>query len=35
MYVGYGSLCVTTGPAIPATIFVDGVPGNDWGHGSR
>ncbi|MGQ0796677.1 MAG: hypothetical protein ACT4OI_02255 [Methanobacteriota archaeon] len=27
----HGSLRVTTSPALPATISVDGVPRNDWG----
>jgi len=26
-----GSLRVTTGPPVPSTIFVDGVPRDDWG----
>ncbi len=26
-----GLLQVSTSPAVPATIFVDGVPRNDWG----
>jgi hypothetical protein len=30
-YVVYGSLRVTTEPALPATVFVDGLPANDWG----
>ena len=27
----HGSLRVTTNPAVPATIFVDGIARNDWG----
>jgi nitrous oxidase accessory protein NosD len=27
----HGSLRVITSPAVPATIFVDGIPRNDWG----
>lgn len=30
-YLVYGSLRVTTEPALPATIFVNGEPANDWG----
>jgi hypothetical protein len=30
-YVQRGSLQVTTSPAVPATIFVDGSPRDDWG----
>jgi len=30
-YVQRGSLQVTTSPAVPATIFVDGLPRDDWG----
>jgi len=30
-FVVHGTLRVTTNPAVPATIFVNGVPRNDWG----
>jgi hypothetical protein len=30
-FVQRGSLRVTTNPAVPATIIVDGIPRNDWG----
>ena len=30
-FVAHGSLRVTTNPALPATIFVNGVPRDDWG----
>jgi len=30
-FVVHGSLRVTTSPALPATIFVNGVPRDDWG----
>jgi hypothetical protein len=30
-YVARGWLQVTTSPALPATIYVDGIPRNDWG----
>jgi hypothetical protein len=30
-YVRYASLRVTTDPALPATIYFDGEPRNDWG----
>jgi N-acetylneuraminic acid mutarotase len=30
-YERWGSLRVTTDPALPATISIDGVPANDWG----
>ena len=30
-YRSHGSLRVTTEPALPATIFIDDVPANDWG----
>ena len=31
VFVVHGSLRVITNPAVPATIFVDGLPRNDWG----
>jgi plastocyanin len=31
VYLVYGSLRVTTEPALPATVFVNGQPANDWG----
>jgi hypothetical protein len=31
VFQAHGSLRVLTSPALPATIFVDGVPRNDWG----
>jgi len=31
VFVVHGSLRVITEPALPATIFVDGIPRNDWG----
>jgi len=30
-YLVYGSLRATTEPALPATVFVNGQPSNDWG----
>jgi len=30
-YVAMGSLRVITEPAVPSTIYVDGIPRNDWG----
>jgi hypothetical protein len=30
-YVARGGLQVATNPAVPATIYVDGIPRNDWG----
>ncbi|MGQ0796428.1 MAG: PKD domain-containing protein [Methanobacteriota archaeon] len=29
-FVAHGALHVATSPALPATVFVDGVPRNDW-----
>jgi hypothetical protein len=30
-FLQHGSLRITTNPAMAATVFVDGVPRNDWG----